>query len=64
MQICETVVPRKREPRRPDIPAASDAPRRNVAIDLPAHPNEDDAVTGRIPVVPFDLVVRDDNLLT
>src|SRR5262249_26927242 len=42
----------------------SDAARRYVAIDLPARPDEDDAVTGRVSFVPFDLVVRDDNLLS
>ncbi len=51
------------EPAAHDWSRGSDAARRYVAIDLPAHPDEDDAVTGRIAVVPFDLVVRDDNLL-
>jgi hypothetical protein len=51
------------EPAAHEGSRCSDAARRHVAIDLPANPDEDDAVTGRIPVVPFDLVVRDDNLL-
>jgi hypothetical protein len=51
------------EPAAHEGSCCSDAARRHVAIDLSANPDEDDAVTGRIPVVPFDLVVRDDNLL-
>jgi hypothetical protein len=46
-----------------DWSRGSDAAGRHVAIDLHAHPDEDDAATGRIPVVAFDLVVRD-NLLS
>jgi hypothetical protein len=52
------------EPAAHEGSRCSDAARRHVAIDLSARPDEDDAVTGRILVVPFDLVVRDDNLLS
>src|SRR5262249_53390131 len=40
----------------------SDAAGRAIAIDLAAESDEDDAVSGRVSFVPFDLVVRDDNL--
>src|SRR5213080_4121439 len=40
----------------------SHAAGRHVAIDLAAESDEDDAVSGRVSFVPFDLVVRDDNL--
>src|SRR5262249_19910963 len=40
---------------------SSDAARRDVAMDLPIRPEKDDAMSGRVSFVPFDLVVRDDN---
>jgi hypothetical protein len=40
----------------------SHAAGRHIAIDLAAESDEDDAVSGRVSFVPFDLVVRDDNL--
>jgi hypothetical protein len=43
-------------------PRASSHPsRRNVAVDLALVPNEDDAVLGGVPFVPFHLGVRDGN---
>src|SRR5262249_19316541 len=43
-------------------PPGSGAARRHVAMDLSSGPDENDPVSGRVSVVPFDLVVRDDNL--
>src|SRR5215467_914125 len=39
----------------------SDAARRHVAKDLSTDSDEDDAVSGGISFVPFDLAVRDDD---
>src|SRR5947209_15634824 len=44
--------------------AASHAAGRHVAIDLAAESDEDDAVSGRVSFVPFDLVIRNDDLLS
>ena len=46
---------------RRDRRGSSDAARRDVAIDLPISSEKDDAMSGWVSFVPFDLVVRDDD---
>ncbi len=48
----------------PQGPTGSDATRRYVTIDLASIPDEDNAVSGWVSLVPFDLVVRDDDLFS
>src|SRR5262249_20715849 len=42
----------------------SHAARRYVAIDLSANADENDSMSGRVSFIPFDLVIRDDDLFS